>query len=86
MGQSGVTMATNFRTKVAINAYKCISTRGSENVVTCNRGFSRPTFSGCRGRRDVSMATKFWPKKAKISQKAITLIVYDISMQSLVLR
>ena len=26
-GQRGVTTATNFRTKIAINAHKCISTR-----------------------------------------------------------
>jgi len=32
-------MATNFGTKVAINAYKCMSTRHSENVITYNRGF-----------------------------------------------
>ena len=39
-GQRGVTMATNFGTKIAINAYKCISMRESENVITYNRGFS----------------------------------------------
>jgi len=33
-------MATNFWTKIAINAYKCISTRDNENVITYNRGFS----------------------------------------------
>ena len=38
-GQSGVTMATNFGTKVAINAYKCISTRDRENVITHNGVF-----------------------------------------------
>jgi len=38
-------MATNFGTKVAINAYKCISTRDSENnqkyllSIGYNRGF-----------------------------------------------
>ena len=40
MVQRGVTMATNFGTKIAINAYKCISMRDSENVITYNRGFS----------------------------------------------
>ena len=33
-------MATDFGTKIAINAYKCISMRDSENVITYNRGFS----------------------------------------------
>jgi len=42
-GQRGVTMATNFRTKIAINAYKSMSTRGNENVITYNRGFSWST-------------------------------------------
>ena len=36
----GDTMATNFGTKIDINAYKCISTRDNENVMTYNRGFS----------------------------------------------
>jgi len=39
-GQRGVSMATNFGTKIAINACKCISMRDSENVITYNRGFS----------------------------------------------
>ena len=39
MGQRGVTMATNFGTKIAINAYKCFSARDNENVITYNRGF-----------------------------------------------
>ena len=39
-GLRGVAMATNFVTKIAINAYKCISMRDSENVITYNRGFS----------------------------------------------
>jgi len=37
-GQRAVTMATNFGTKIAINAYK-----SSENVITYNRGFSWST-------------------------------------------
>ena len=41
----------------------------------------------CKGLRDVAMATKFWPKQAKkITKMAITSVVSDISMQSLVLR
>ena len=39
-GLRGAAMATNFGTKIAINAYKCISMRDSENVITYNRGFS----------------------------------------------
>jgi len=33
-------MATNFGTKIAINAYKCISTIDNKNAITYNRGFS----------------------------------------------
>ena len=33
-------MATNSGTKIAINAYKCISTKDIDNVITYNRGFS----------------------------------------------
>jgi len=55
-------MATNFGTKIAINAYKSMSTRDSENVITYNRGFSWSTISDCKVLRDVGMATKFWPK------------------------
>jgi len=36
-------MATNFGTKIAINAYKCVSMRDSENVITYNGGFSWST-------------------------------------------
>jgi len=32
-------MATNFGTKIAMNAYKCISARDNENAITDNRGF-----------------------------------------------
>ena len=40
-GQRGVTMATNFGTKIAINAYKCISTKkDNENASTYNWGVS----------------------------------------------
>jgi len=30
---------------------------------------SKEGISDCKGLRDVAMATKFWPKYAKISQK-----------------
>jgi len=33
-------MSTNFGTEIAINAYKCISTRDNENAITYNRRFS----------------------------------------------
>jgi len=36
-------MATNFGTKIAINAYKYISTRDNENVITYDRRFSWST-------------------------------------------
>jgi len=38
-GQRAVTMATNFGTKIAINAYKSTSITDSENVITYDRGF-----------------------------------------------
>jgi len=53
----GVTMATNFCTKIATD---------SENVITYNGVFvvgqSKEDISGCRGLRDIAMATNFWPK------------------------
>jgi len=59
-------MATNFGTKIAIIAYKCISTRDNENEITYNRGFfGRPIeedISDCKVLRDVAMVTTFWPK------------------------
>ena len=66
-GQRGVTMATNFGTKIAINAHKCISMRDSENVITYNRGVfvvdqSKEDISDCKGLRGVAIATKIWPK------------------------
>jgi len=39
-GQRGVTTATNVGTKIAINAYKYISTRENENAITYNGRFS----------------------------------------------
>ena len=45
-------MATDFGTKVAINAYKCISTRDSENAITYNGVFvvgpSKEDISDCK--------------------------------------
>jgi len=60
-------MATNFETKVAINAYKCISTRDSKKCDYLKQGVfvvgqSREGISDCKRLRDVAMATKFWPK------------------------
>jgi len=63
-GQRGVTMATNFGAKIAINACKCISTGDNENAITYNGVFvvdqSKEDISDCKGLRDVAMATK-WP-------------------------
>jgi len=42
-GQRGVTTATNFGTKIAINVHKCISARDNENAITYNREFSWST-------------------------------------------
>ena len=59
-------MATNFGTKIAINAYKCISTRDNGNVITYNGVFvvnqSKEDISDSNGLRDVAMATKLSPK------------------------
>ena len=59
-------MATNVGTKIAINAYKCISMRDSENVIAYNGVFvvgqSKEDISDCRGLRDIAMATNFWPE------------------------
>ena len=41
--QRDVTMATDFGTKVAINAYKCISMRDNEKAMTYDGGFSWST-------------------------------------------
>jgi len=64
--ERGVTMTTNFGTKIAIHAYKCIFTRDNGNAITYNRGVSWSTntedISDCKGLRDVAVATKFWPK------------------------
>ena len=59
-------MATDFGSKISINAYKCISMRDSENVITYNGvsvvDQSKEDISDCKGLRDVAMTTKFWPK------------------------
>ena len=66
-------MATNFGTKIAVNAHKCISMRDSENVITYNGVFvvdqSKENISDCKGLRGVAKATKFWPKIGQKSQK-----------------
>jgi len=63
-------MATNFGTKIAINAYKCISTRDNENMITYNRGFrGRPIqrrHFGMRGSKGRCHGNQIL---AKISQK-----------------
>ena len=59
-------MATYFGTKIAINAYKCISMRDNQIAITYNKVFvvdqSKEDISDCKGLRDVAMATNLWPK------------------------
>ena len=84
-------MATNVGTKIAINVFKCISTTDNENAITYNREFSwstnpKNTFLIARSKRRChgnQVLAKIGKKHHKM---AITSIVYDISMQSLVLR
>ena len=56
-------MATNFGTKIAINAYKCISTRDNENVITYNGVFvvdqSKEDISDCKGLRALPWQPNF---------------------------
>jgi len=56
----GVTTATNFGTKIAINAF---STRGNENVITYNgvlwSANAKKDISDCKVLRDIAMAAKF---------------------------
>ena len=84
-------MATNFGTKIAINAYICISTRDNGNAITYNMGLSsltnpKKTFlipkskGRCHGNQILAKIGQ------KITKMAITSVVSDISMQSLVLR
>ena len=59
-------MATNFGTKKAINAHKCISMTDSKNVITYNGVFMvdqpKKDICDCKGLMGVAMATKVWPK------------------------
>ena len=59
-------MATNFGTKIAINAYKWISTEIKRSRLLINGVFvvdqSKEDMFDCKALRDVAMATKFWPK------------------------
>jgi len=44
-------MATNFGTKIAINAYKCISMRDNENAIACRPNQRRHFWlQGSKGR------------------------------------
>ena len=47
---------------------------------------SKEDISDCEGLRDVVTATKFGKNRPKYHKMAITSVVSDISMQSLVLR
>ena len=77
-------------TKIAINAYKCISVRDSENAITYNGVFvvDQPKKSfliarskgRCHGNQILAKIGQ------KITKMAITSVVCNISMQSLVLR
>jgi len=71
-------MATNFGTKIAINAYKCISTRDNENVITYNSlvDQSKENISDCKGLMDVAMATNFLAKISKYITKSPQLQLY----------
>jgi len=88
--QSGVTMATNFGTRITINANKCISTRYNENAITYKRGFcglpSRRHF-WLQGSKERCHGIQFLTKIGKnVTKMAITSVVCNISAQSLVLR
>ena len=83
-------MATNFGTKIAINAYKCISVRG-ENVITYNRGFSwstnaKKTFLIATAKRRCHGNQILAKIGQKITKMAITSLASDISIPSLVWR
>jgi len=74
-----VTMATNFGTKIAINAYKCISTRYNDNAITYNRAFSwsanpKKTFSYVTN-------THYHTTKRRLSCTCIALIVSRSSLR-----
>jgi len=69
-------MATNFGTKVAINAQKCISTRDSENVITCNGVFavykSKEGISDFKGLWTLPWQPNFDQNRQKSHKMAIT--------------
>jgi len=88
-GERSVTMATNFWTKIAVNAYKCISTRDNGNAIIYNRGFRGQPIQRrhfwlqgskrrCQGNQILS---KIGQNVRKID---ITSVVCNICMQSLV--
>jgi len=64
--------------------------RDNQIAITYNRVFvvdqSKEDISDCKGLRGVAMATKFGQNRPKITKMAITSLVSDTSMQSLVLR
>jgi len=83
-------MATNFWTKIAINAYKRISTRDNENVITYNGGFRGQAIQRrhfclhgskgrCHGNQSLAKIGK------NITKMAITPVVCNISTQSLII-
>jgi len=89
--QRGITMTTNFGTKIAINAYKCVSKRGNENAITYSgsshdQPIQRRHFwlqgskARCRGNQILANIGK------NITKIATTSVACNISMQSLVLR
>ena len=66
-------MATNFGTKIAINAYECITTRDKENAITYNRGFlwsanPKKTFLIARVYGTLPWQPNFGQNRKKISQ------------------
>jgi len=85
-------MATNFGTKIAINAYKYISMRDNENAITYNGVFvaeqSKGDMSDCncisKGRCHGNQILAKIGKK-NITKMAIASVVCNISIQGLVL-
>jgi len=78
-------MATNFGSKIAINAYKCISTRDNENAITYNRGFlwstnPKKTFLIARVCGTLPWQPNFGQNRPKITQMVITSVVSDTSI------
>ena len=86
-GQRDVTMATNFGTKIAIRAYKCISMRDNENAITYNRGFCGRPIQRRHFCLQVSKGRQpnFGQNRQKnMTKMATTSIVCVILIQSLV--